>query len=77
MAIQFPPDAEISTDHRLTLIRVLKELTKDNGRLDELVDAVKRTLKSKGRRYAESELVVADLRGGGGAGPRFVDPHKL
>jgi hypothetical protein len=73
--IKIPPETNVVTDQRLTLIRILSTLTAKAGRLDTMKGAVKASLKSKGATFAQSELVIARLSSGGERS--FVDPRKL
>jgi hypothetical protein len=78
--IKVPTDAKVVSDQRLTLIRIISQLTRKLGRLDELKNGVKRAMNDKSARFAESDLVIAELRGGGAGGAaekRYVDQHKL
>jgi hypothetical protein len=74
--VVIPSDAKPISDQRLTLIRVISTLR------DRLVEGdgglkarVKRTMLEKEARYAESDLVIAELRPGSTKGP--IDPAAL
>lgn len=80
MAMNIPNDATIIKDRRLTLIRILSHLTAEKtGRLDVLKSQVKKSMKEKDAKFAESDLVYARLEpaGDGGTGKKFVDPELL
>jgi hypothetical protein len=66
MAIKIPPDAKIVQDQRLTVIRAVATL---NDRLCKgkggLIAKVKSAMEAKNVEYAESDFVVAELRGDG------------
>jgi len=73
MPIRIPADAKIVRDHRLTLIRAIKILSTD--RLQQLIKSVKDSLRERKAAYAESDLCLARLQGGGPV--RYVDPRKV
>lgn len=75
MSIKIPNDATVVNDKRLTLVRVLSTLTAEDGRLDQLKDGIKGTLKQKKAAFAQSDLVVAQLRSN--PPKAFVVPRML
>jgi hypothetical protein len=77
--IKIPDDATVVRDQRLDLIRAISTL---HDRLIEPKDGpglksrVKETMKDKGAKFAQSDFVIAALRGGGTT-RSYVDPRKL
>jgi hypothetical protein len=73
MPIRIEEGAKVVRDTRLTVIRVLSTL--HDRYVGETKDRVREALIAKDARYAESDLVVAQLRAGNDRGP--VCPSKL
>lgn len=80
MPIRVPSDVKPIRDSRLTPIRVISTLYDrfvDGESDDSIKNEVKQTMIAKGALFAESDLVIAALRGGGAAASKFLDVRKL
>jgi hypothetical protein len=80
MPIKIPPGAVVIRDRRLSAIKILSELTKPDGQLDTLKNAVKKTMVEKKATFVESDLAIGQLRSassGANGERKFVDATKL
>jgi hypothetical protein len=81
--MKIPPGETVVNDSRLTLIKILSELTKDGGRLQYLKEQVKARLTARKARFAASDAVNARLQpakangDGEQAGRKFVKADDL
>lgn len=74
MPTQIPPGVKSLREPRLTAIKAITLLAKKDF-LNALKDGVKKAMASRHAEFAESEYVVAHLRGGGDS--REINPKKL
>ena len=75
--MKIPPDATVVRNSKLTLIKILSQLTAKDGRLDTLKNEVKTAMAEKKARFAQSDLVDARLQATSFGAKKFVDPKRL
>lgn len=69
---------KIATIADLTFVRAMSALNAKYGPLYQTKNSIKKRMRAGGVKFAQSEYVIADLRGGEDKEPKkFVDPRRL